>query len=107
MFLVIKSLKALKAQIDNRTPLFYTDFLNLWEKNDVYRMFLYYKKKAGLKNKVVFMSLADIRRQRSWYRKVVKEVQRHRDIRTTLRYVHVADNIKRELYNRCLTLFNQ
>ena len=36
--------------------------------------------------------------------RIVKEVLRHRDIRTTLRYAHVADKTKRDRYDQCLTL---
>ncbi len=36
--------------------------------------------------------------------RVVKELLRHNDIRTTLRYAHLADKTKRENYARYLTL---
>ena len=38
-----------KIQIEDRTPLFYTDYGKFWDKNDVHKMFLYYNKKAGIK----------------------------------------------------------
>jgi integrase/recombinase XerD len=34
--------------IDGRKPLFYTDFGGRWERGSVYRMFIYYKKLAGI-----------------------------------------------------------
>jgi hypothetical protein len=34
----------------------------------------------------------------------IKELLRHNDIRTTLRYAHVSDKTKRERYEQCLTL---
>jgi len=36
--------------------------------------------------------------------RIVKEVLRHKDFRTTLRYAHVADKTKRERYEQYLTL---
>jgi len=105
IYLTIRPQKNIKG----RTPLFYTDNLNLWEKGDVHRMFLYYKKKAGIKKPgavhvfsrhtpatILVAKGCDIR--------IVKEVLRHRDIRTTLRYAHVADKTKRERYEQYLVL---
>lgn len=98
-----------QVNIKGRIPLFYTDSLNFWEKNDVHRMFLYYKKKAGVKKSgavhvfsrhttatMMIANGADIR--------IVKDILRHTDIRTTLRYAHVSDKTKREKYEQCLTL---
>ena len=36
--------------------------------------------------------------------RIVKDILRHNDIRTTLRYTHVSDKTKRERYEQCLTL---
>jgi len=36
--------------------------------------------------------------------RIVKEVLRHKDIRTTLRYAHVADKTKMERYEQYLVL---
>jgi integrase/recombinase XerD len=98
-----------QVNIKGRIPLFYTDSLNFWGKNDVHRMFLYYKKKANIKKPgavhvfsrhttatMMIANGADIR--------IVKEILRHKDIRTTLRYAHVSDKTKREKYEQCLTL---
>jgi integrase/recombinase XerD len=49
-----------QVNIKGRIPLFYTDSLNFWGKNDVHRMFLYYKKKLILKNPVQSMYLVGI-----------------------------------------------
>ena len=35
---------------------------------------------------------------------IVKELLRHREIRTTLTYAHVSDKTKREKYEQYLTL---
>lgn len=36
--------------------------------------------------------------------RIVKEVLRHNDIRTTLRYAHVSDKTKKEMYDEYLRL---
>lgn len=36
--------------------------------------------------------------------RIVQEILRHRDIRTTLRYAHVVDKTKREMYEQYLAL---
>lgn len=116
-FLSNECAKALKCylevrpalEIDDRLPLFYTDFGKRWDRRDVNRMFTYYKKKAGIEKAggvhvfarhtaatILVANGCDIR--------LVKELLRHRDIRTTLRYAHVADKTLRERYNQCLTL---
>lgn len=96
-------------EIDGLSPLFYTDFGRRWDRRDVYRMFMYYKKKAGVKKHggvhvfgrhtaatIMVANGCDIR--------IVKELLRHKDIRTTLRYAHVSDKTKREMYERSLVL---
>jgi integrase/recombinase XerD len=98
-----------QMQIGNRNPLFYTDNQNFWAKNDVYRMFQYYKEKAGVKKPGgvhVFSrhTPATIMIAKGCDCRIVKEVLRHKDIRTTLRYAHVSDKIKQEWYHKTLTL---
>jgi len=96
-------------EIDGRKPLFYTDFGKRWDRRDVYRMFIIYKDRANIQNAgglhvfsrhtpatLMIANGCDIR--------IVKELLRHRDIRTTLRYAHVSDKTLRERYNQCLTL---
>ena len=95
--------------IGDKIPLFYTDNGNCWEKGDVYRMFLYYKEKAGIKKPgavhvfsrhtpatLLVRNGCDIR--------IIKEILRHNDVRTTLKYAHVADHTKRERYDEYLKL---
>ena len=98
-----------KIQIENRIPLFYTDFGKFWGKNAVIRMFLYYKEKAGIRKPGavhVFSrhSSATIMISNGCDIRIVKELLRHRDIRTTLRYAHVSDTTKREKYEKYLKL---
>ena len=95
--------------VDGRHPLFYTDFGNRWDRRDVNRTFHYYKKKAGIEKAggvhvfarhtaatILVANGCDLRH--------VKELLRHNDIRTTLRYAHVGEKTLREKYNKCLTL---
>lgn len=98
-----------QVKIGDRTPLFYTDNSNLWYKNDIHRMFLGYKKKARI-NKPGAVHVfsrhtpATIMVAKGCDIRIVKEVLRHRDIRTTLRYAHVSDKTKREKYEQFLKL---
>jgi integrase/recombinase XerD len=95
--------------IDGHYPLFYTDFGKRWKRTEVHRMFITYKEKAGIEKTggvhvfarhtpatIMIAKGCDIR--------IVKEVLRHRDIRTTLRYAHVADKTKRERHEQYLVL---
>jgi integrase/recombinase XerD len=96
-------------KINGRNPLFYTDFGQRWNRKDVNRTFHYYKKKAGIEKaggvhvfarhtsaSILVANGCDLRH--------VKELLRHKDIRTTLRYAHVGEKTLREKYNKCLTL---
>jgi len=95
--------------IDGRQPLFFTDRGNRWNRKCLYAMFLDYKDEAHITKKgglhvfarhttatMMIKNGGDIR--------VVQEILRHTDIRTTLRYAHVSDATKREKYNKFLTL---
>ena len=96
-------------EIEGRKPLFYTDHGKRWDRKDLYRMFIIYKNKSNIQKTgglhvfsrhtpatLMIANGCDIR--------IVKEILRHKDIRTTLRYAHVADKTLRERYNQCLTL---
>jgi integrase/recombinase XerD len=96
-------------EIDGRTPLFFTDYGKRWTKRGLHTIFTMYKKKAGIQKQgsvhvfsrhtpatLMIANGCDIR--------IVKEILRHRDIRTTLRYAHVSNKTLRERYNQCLTL---
>ena len=98
-----------KIEVDGRTPLFYTDYLNRWANNDVHRMFVSYKAKAGVKKPGavhVFSrhTPATLMVAKGCDVRIVMELLRHRDIRTTLRYAHVSDKTRREMHDRYLTL---
>lgn len=95
--------------VDGNFPLFYTDFGRRWVRTEVHRMFVNYKKKAGVEKQGgvhVFArhTPATIMTAKGCDIRIVKEVLRHKDIRTTLRYAHVADKTKRERYEQYLAL---
>lgn len=96
-------------EVNGCYPLFYTDFGRRWDRKDLYRMFMTYKNKAGIEKHggvhvfsrhtsatIMVANGCDIR--------IVQDLLRHRDIRTTLQYAHVSDKTKRERYEQCLTL---
>lgn len=98
-----------QLQINGRKPLFYTDFGGCWERRSVYRMFMYYKKLAGIEKHGgvhVFSrhSVGSLLVKRGCDIVTIKELMRHSDVHTTMRYLHVADSTKREKYERYLGL---
>ncbi|HOT06212.1 MAG TPA: tyrosine-type recombinase/integrase [Methanotrichaceae archaeon] len=95
--------------IDGRKPLFYTDFGGRWERRGVYRMFMYYKKLAGIEKHGgvhVFSrhSVGSLLIKRGCDIVTIKELMRHSDVNTTMRYLHVSDATKREKYEQFLRL---
>ncbi|MEM0498794.1 MAG: tyrosine-type recombinase/integrase, partial [Methanothrix sp.] len=81
--------------IDGRKPLFYTDFGKRWERRGVYRMFMYYKRRAGIEKKGgvhVFSrhSVGSLLVKRGCDIVTVKELMRHSDVHTTMRYMHIS-----------------
>lgn len=96
-------------KIDGHSPLFYTDFGRRWDRRDIYRLFIGYKKAAGVEKHGgphVFSrhTTATIMIAKGCDIRIVKDVLRHNDIRTTLRYAHVSDKTKREMYEQYLKL---
>ena len=96
-----------KLDIDGRTPLFFTDYGKRWTKRGLHTIFTTYKKRAGIAKQggvhvfgrhtpatLMIANGCDLR--------IVKELLRHRDIRTTLRYAHVSNKTLRDRYNECL-----
>lgn len=96
-------------EIDGEQSLFFTDYGKRWDRGDLSRMFYHYKEMAGISKRggvhvfgrhtpatIMIANGADLR--------IVQEVLRHRDIRTTLRYAHISDKTKRERYQQCLVL---
>jgi integrase/recombinase XerD len=99
-----------KHQIQGKNPLFYTYKGNFWDRRDVYRMFIDYKAKAGLKDKPgglhVFArhSAASILIKNGYDIMTIKELLRHNDIATTARYLHLSDQTRRQKYEEYLVL---
>lgn len=96
-------------KIDGRPPLFYTDYGKRWDRKELYRMFMSYKRKAGIEKKGglhVFSrhTTATILIAKGCDIRIVQELLRHNDIRTTLRYAHVSDKTKRESYEKYLII---
>lgn len=98
-----------ELEIKGRRPLFYTDFSNLWDRRDVYRMFIHYKTLAGI-NKPggchVFSrhSPGCLMIKKGVNLRIVKEILRHSNLQTTLRYTFVEDETKRAAYDKAMNL---
>jgi integrase/recombinase XerD len=98
-----------KIIIDGQEPLFITDFGHRWTNGDVYRMFMYYKKLAGIQKKggvhcFSRHSSATLMITKGCDLRSVQALLRHRNIQTTLRYTHLCDAVKREKHSQYLTL---
>lgn len=96
-------------EIDGREPLFFTDYGGRWERRGVYRMFMYYKRLAGIEKHGgvhVFSrhSVGSLLVKRGCDIVTIKELMRHSDVTTTMRYLHISDATKREKYEKCLVL---
>jgi integrase/recombinase XerD len=95
--------------IGGRQPLFYTDFGLRWERKSLHRMFMSYKKLAGIEKHGgvhVFSrhSPASLMVKNGCDIVTIKELLRHSDVRTTLRYAHISDKTRREKYEQYLAL---
>ena len=93
--------------IDGRNPLFYTDFGKRWERKALYRMFMYYKRLAGIEKHGgvhVFSrhSMGSLLVKRGCDLLANKDIMRHADVQTTMRYLHTTEASRREKYERYL-----
>jgi len=86
--------------IDRQNPLFFTDFGSWHDRKDIYRLVIYYKRRAGIIKKggahVLFRhtpSLPYVSDGRDLL--TIQQVMRHNDIQTTMLYLHLADDTKR------------
>jgi integrase/recombinase XerD len=96
-------------EVEGKEPLFYTDYAHRWTNGDVYRMFMGYKKIAGIQKKggvhcFSRHSSATLMISRGCDLRSVQAILRHRDIHTTLRYTHLCDAVTREKHSQYLTL---
>lgn len=98
------------VEIEGKHPLFYTDYDQFWNRKEVYKMFIHYKTKAGLKDRPggvhVFArhSAASIMIKNGCDILTIKDILRHSNIETTARYLHMSDKTKREKYEEFLVL---
>jgi integrase/recombinase XerD len=98
-----------KVLINGREPLFATDFGNRWTNGNIYKIFMFYKEKAGIQKKggvhcFSRHSSATLMVAKGCDLRSVQAILRHRDIHTTLRYTHLCDAVKREKHSQYLTL---
>lgn len=96
-------------EVKNKKVLFYTDYNNVWDRRDVYRMFIHYKKKAGVTKPGglhVFSrhTPASLMIKNGMDLRILKDIMRHNDLQTTLRYTHLADDTKRAAYDKAMIL---
>jgi integrase/recombinase XerD len=95
--------------LDGKQPLFFTDFGGWFDRRDIYRLVIHYKQRAGITKKgganVLFRHTpASLMIQNGCDLLTIQHVLRHNDITTSMRYLHMADDSKRCMYNRCLVL---
>jgi integrase/recombinase XerD len=95
--------------VEGRKPLFFTDFGKRWSQGSLYRIFGYYKEKAGIEKKGalhVFArhSSATLMTSKGVPLNIVQTLLRHKDVRSTLRYAHVDSTIARQWYNKIMKL---
>lgn len=95
--------------VDDEHPLFVTDYMKRWHRADVHRMFIRYKKKAGVNKEGgvhVFgrHSTASILIKNGCDIMTVKGLMRHKDITTTARYLHISNEVMRQKHNKYLRI---
>ena len=93
---------------DGSVPFFPTDFYHRWERRDLYRMFVIYKKKAKINipggTHLLRHSAATILLNNGADLLTVKTLLRHVSLSTTEKYIHLSKENIREKYERCLVL---
>ncbi len=93
---------------DGSIPFFPTDFYNRWERRDLYRMFVAYKKKAKINipggTHLLRHSAATILLNNGADLLTVKTLLRHVSLSTTEKYIHLSKENIREKYEKCLVL---
>jgi integrase/recombinase XerD len=95
--------------VNGQMPLFYTNFGHRWRREDVYQMFIKYKKAAGITRRSglhVFSrhSPATLMVSNGCDIRIIQRVLRHQDIRTSLRYAHVDEVAAKSWYNKTLKI---
>ena len=98
-----------KIKVEGREPIFVSDFGNRFTSNNVNRVFLYWKKVAGVQRRGTAHTFsrhspASILVKNGCDLRSIQSIMHHRDINTTLRYTHLSDSTKREKQIKYLTL---
>jgi len=96
-------------KLEGRKPLFFTDFGGRFDRKEIYRLVIYYKKKAGINKPggahVLFRHTpASLMIQNGCDLLTIQKVMRHNDIQTTMFYLHLSDETKRSKYDMFLRL---
>ncbi len=96
-------------ELNGQRPLFYTDFGSRYDRKEIYRLVVIYKEKAGIAKKggahVLFRHTpATLMVQNGCDLLTIQHVLRHSDIKTSMRYLHLADDSKRLKYDKFLRL---
>lgn len=96
-------------EIEGDHPLFYTDYRNRWDRRGLSRMFCDYKEKAqitkpGSVHCFGRHSPATILVKNNCDLLTIQGILRHKNINSTMRYLHLADSTKRSKYDRYLRL---
>jgi site-specific recombinase XerD len=96
-------------ELKGRRPLFFTDFGSRFDRKEIYRLVIYYKGKAGISKPggahVLFRhSPASLMVQNGCDLLTIQQVIRHCNIQTTMRYLHMADDKRRNKYEKFLRL---
>ena len=93
---------------DGSVPFFPTDFCNRWERRDLYRMFVAYKKKAKINiaggTHLLRHSAATILLNNGADLLTVKTLLRHVSLSTTEKYIHLSKEAVRDKYEKYLVL---
>jgi integrase/recombinase XerD len=96
-------------ELEGKRPLFFTDFGGRFDRKEIYRLVIYYKKKAGINKPggahVLFRHTpASLMIQNGCDLLTIQQVMRHNDIQTTMRYLHLSDETRRSKYDTFLKL---
>jgi integrase/recombinase XerD len=96
-------------ELEGRRPLFFTDYGGRFDRKEIYRLVIYYKDRAGIKKPggahVLFRHTpASLMVQNGCDILTIQQLMRHNDIQTTMRYLHMADDTRRNNYDKFLKL---
>ncbi len=105
---VLRDYMDIRLEIGPKGPLFLTDFGRRWNRSSVHRMFVAYKKKANVNKRggvhALRHSAPTLMLRNGMDLATLQQVLRHEDISTTVRYVHVDNDLKREKYKKFMRL---